>query len=214
MTNNVTNVMTSTVTTTVTDTGQADHRVSELTRARRHRAANLGPSPLLTGARPGLDGYMKPATINLTTDECWSLLRRHNVARLAVDIAGQPDIFPLNYVVDNDSLVFRSGAGTKLAGAILGRHVAFEIDGADEHDRSVWSVVVKGLAHEVEGMQERFAIEDLPLYPWIASDKPNFVRIEPRLVTGRRFNVVDGTDMATPDRSGEHHPGEPQLRPG
>lgn len=160
-------------------------------------------------------------TVHLSEDECWSLLERHTVARLAVDLGGQPDIFPINYLVDDRTVVFRSGAGTKLAGAVLSRHVAIEIDGLDD-DQSVWSVVVKGVAHEIEGMQERWAADDLPLYPWIASDKPNFVRIEPRLTTGRRFHVADGAREATPDRSastgissaaGEFHPGAPKIRP-
>jgi len=161
-------------------------------------------------------------TEHLTERECWELLATHTVARLAVDIGGQPDIFPINYLVDGASIVFRTGAGTKLAGAVLSRHVAIEIDGLDEHDHSVWSVVVKGLASEIDGMTERWAADDLPLYPWIASEKPNFVRIEPRLTTGRRFHVVDGaatTSTGTSSATGidatteEHHPGAPRMRP-
>ena len=148
-------------------------------------------------------------TIHLSDDECWSLLAHHSVGRLAVDVGGRPDIFPSNYVVDGGSLVFRSGAGTKLAGAVLGRHVAFEIDGLESHDDSVWSVVVKGTAHEVEAMDERFAMDDLPLYPWIASHKPSFVRITPETTTGRRFHLVRRADEQP-----EFHPGEPQMRPG
>jgi nitroimidazol reductase NimA-like FMN-containing flavoprotein (pyridoxamine 5'-phosphate oxidase superfamily) len=132
-----------------------------------------------------------PATVELDLSECWALLSEGRVGRLAVDIAGQPDIFPINYVVDDSMVVFRSGAGTKLAGAVLGRHVAFEIDGYDDHDRSAWSVVVKGIAHEVADMEGRYAADDLPLYPWVDSDKPNFVRISSDIVTGRRFHIVD-----------------------
>lgn len=161
---------------------------------------------------------MTASQIVLKQAECWSLLRKHQVARLAVDVAGRPDIFPINYVVDGNQLVFRSGAGTKLAAAVLGRHVAVEIDGLDATDRSVWSVVVKGTARHISHMEERFAVEDLPLYPWIASDKPNFVSIEPQLVTGRRFHVVDGVEPGrdlrpAAEHRGAHHPGAPRLRP-
>ena len=132
-----------------------------------------------------------PATEELTIEECWSLLRNHAVGRLAVDIAGRPDLFPINYVVDEATLVFRTGAGTKLAGAVLNRHVAFEIDGFLPDERVAWSVVVKGHAREIGPMLERYRAEDLPLFPWVASDKPDFVRIDPTLVTGRRFHVID-----------------------
>ena len=119
-------------------------------------------------------------------------------------------------LVDDHTIVFRSGAGTKLAGAVLSRHVALEIDGL-ETDGSVWSVVVKGVAREVTEMEERFAMDDLPLYPWIASEKPNFVRIEPELTTGRRFHIVEPDRSAANGQTGgghrEFHPGAPRIRP-
>jgi len=122
---------------------------------------------------------------------CWDLLEANTVGRLAVDVGGQPDIFPINYVVDHGSIVFRTGAGTKLASAVLMRHVAFEIDGYDPADRSVWSVVIKGFATELERLTDVLTAEDLPLYPWIATVKPSFVRIDARDVSGRRFHVAE-----------------------
>ena len=132
-----------------------------------------------------------PSHEELPVEECFALLDSNTVGRLAVDIAGWPDIFPINYVVDGETIVFRSGAGTKLAGAVLNRHVAFEIDGYMPADRCAWSVVVKGNAIEIESMVDRYRAEDLPLYPWVVSDKPDFVRIAPTEVTGRRFHVAD-----------------------
>ena len=172
-----------------------------------------------------------PGTVYLTEAECWSLLNQHVVARLAVDIAGQPDIFPINFVVDKSGIVFRSAAGTKLAGAVLNRLVAFEIDGYEPEARTAWSVVVKGQARAIERMQEVFDAEDLPLFPWLSWDKPNFVRIEPTVVTGRRYHIVDeavpdsslgwsSTDTEEPDAASlaaqpapgaSFHPGEPKL---
>ena len=67
----------------------------------------------------------------LDLDTCWQLLDTHHVGRLAVSIANQPEIFPINYVVDDQSLVFVTAEGTKLAAAVLGTGVAFEIDSAD-----------------------------------------------------------------------------------
>jgi nitroimidazol reductase NimA-like FMN-containing flavoprotein (pyridoxamine 5'-phosphate oxidase superfamily) len=138
------------------------------------------------------------ATVILSESECWELLDHATVGRLAVDIAGQPDIFPINFVVDKSGIVFRSAAGTKLAGAVLNRLVAFEIDGYEPDERTAWSVVVKGQARSIERMQEVFDAEDLPLFPWLSWDKPNFVRIEPTVVTGRRYHIVD---EAVPDSS-------------
>jgi nitroimidazol reductase NimA-like FMN-containing flavoprotein (pyridoxamine 5'-phosphate oxidase superfamily) len=134
----------------------------------------------------------------LTDDECWTLLDQASVGRLAIDIAGKPDIFPINFIVDGNTLTFRTGAGTKFAASALLHDVAFEIDGYEPTNRTAWSVVVKGRAHEVEGMDEIYAAEDLPLFPWAAHPKPNFVRITPTETTGRRFHVVDDV---SPDSS-------------
>lgn len=134
---------------------------------------------------------VEPAATALILDEptCWDLLGSTEVGRLAISIANHPDIFPINYVADRASIVFRTAEGTKLAAAVLGDGVAFEIDG--EADGDAWSVVVKGQAVEVDDMQELFAAADLPLYPWHAAPKHRYVRIHPELVTGRRFRVVD-----------------------
>lgn len=169
------------------------------------------------------------ATQILSETECWELLEQAAVGRLAVDVAGQPDIFPINFVVDNRGIVFRTAAGTKLAGAVLNRLVAFEIDGYEPVERSAWSVVVKGHARPIERMQEMFEAEDLPLFPWLAWEKPNFVRIDPTVVTGRRYHIVDDVNpdssigwapesddddehlAAEPEPGAPFHPGAPKL---
>jgi nitroimidazol reductase NimA-like FMN-containing flavoprotein (pyridoxamine 5'-phosphate oxidase superfamily) len=133
----------------------------------------------------------------LDTSECWELLRKAEVGRLAVSIANHPDIFPVNYVVDHGSIVFRTAEGTKLAAAVLGLGVAFEIDGYNPGAGDAWSVVAKGRAVEVESMTDVFAAMELPLFPWHAGPKHRFVRIVPDEVTGRRFSVVEHAAEAT-----------------
>jgi nitroimidazol reductase NimA-like FMN-containing flavoprotein (pyridoxamine 5'-phosphate oxidase superfamily) len=126
--------------------------------------------------------------------ECWRLLREADVGRLAVSVADHPDIFPVNHSVDTlpagPSVVFRSQAGTKLAAAICGRAVAYEVDGYDTWTGDAWSVVVKGQAEEVTHLLEIERAETLPMFPWNAFAKPFWVRIVPEQVTGRRFHVL------------------------
>ena len=121
------------------------------------------------------------------------------MGRPAVDIAGQRDIFPINFVIDGSGIVFRSAAGTKLAGAVLNRFVAFEIDCYLPHERVAWSVEPNGTAGRIDKMQERFDAEDLPLFPWLTGEKPNFVRIDPTSLTGRRYHIVDDVELAELD---------------
>jgi nitroimidazol reductase NimA-like FMN-containing flavoprotein (pyridoxamine 5'-phosphate oxidase superfamily) len=132
-----------------------------------------------------------PGIEELEQSTCWQLLRDNEVGRLAVSIAEHPDIFPINYVVDHGTIVFRTNEGTKLAAAVLGAGVAFEVDGYDRDAGEAWSVVVKGRAKEISQLLGRFEAADLPLFPWHAGEKHCFVRIEPEQVTGRRFTVID-----------------------
>ena len=123
----------------------------------------------------------------LDEDACWQLLEVHYVGRLAVSIANQPEIFPVNYVVDGRTLVLRVAEGTKLAGAVLGTGVAFEIDSADPLFHTGWSVLLRGRAREIEKMDELMQVEALPLTPWGPTERRRWVRIEPLVVTGRRI---------------------------
>jgi len=127
----------------------------------------------------------------LTADTCWQLLRDTEVGRLAVVIGDHPDIFPINHSVDHGTLVFRAAEGTKLAGAVPDRPVAFEVDGYEAASGEAWSVIVKGQATRIEQMHELFEASDLPLFPWHATPKQHFVRIVPEEISGRRFRVVD-----------------------
>jgi hypothetical protein len=127
----------------------------------------------------------------LDMDACWALLRANEVGRLAVAISNHPDVFPINYVVDHETIVFRTAEGTKLAAAVLGTAVAFEIDGYDATSGEAWSVVVKGSAEEIEVAYGLFDAYAFPLFPWNATPKHRFVRVTPVETTGRRFTVTD-----------------------
>jgi nitroimidazol reductase NimA-like FMN-containing flavoprotein (pyridoxamine 5'-phosphate oxidase superfamily) len=117
---------------------------------------------------------------------CWALLENETVGRLGVTVGRQPDIFPVSYLVRDRSIVFRTAGGTKLAAAVLGGLVAFEIDAVDEDNRVGWSVVVHGSATEAETLDEVLEAELLPLEPWVDATKDRWVTITPTEVTGRR----------------------------
>lgn len=125
---------------------------------------------------------------HLIESECWTLLRSAPLGRLAVPLtSGGVDIFPINHVVDQGSLVFRTAVGSKLSAAIGAHEVAFEIDGLD--GERAWSVVVHGRAELINRQTDLFDSFELSLQPWHLSHKPYFVRIHPVSTTGRRFRV-------------------------
>ena len=156
------------------------------------------PAPIVASySAPMAADEPRPGVTNLEVNVCWALLRSHEVGRLAVSIADRPEIFPINYIVDHGTVVFRTAEGTKLAGAAQ-RDVAFEVDGYETATGEAWSVVVKGRAEEISRAQELLDTAGLPLFPWHAAPKQRFVRIVPDEVTGRRFRVVAREAWTTP----------------
>ena len=122
----------------------------------------------------------------LDESECWELLSRTRVGRLAVCLEGRAHIFPVNYLPDRGSIVFRTAEGTKLSAA-RDHHVAFEIDGYEPEQGIAWSVIVAGEASEIVDADEWDDARDLPLFPWHVAPKGRFVRISADEVSGRRF---------------------------
>ena len=129
----------------------------------------------------------------LSTEECWQFLESHHIGRLAVSIAGEPEVFPINYLVDDHTIVYLTSEGTKLAATLLGTAVALEIDSVDPMFHTGWSVVVRAHAEEIDHLDDLMAVQELPLRPWGPGDKRRYVRLVPTEVSGRRIvSPADG----------------------
>ena len=126
---------------------------------------------------------------NLTFDQCWELLASSVVGRLAVTVDQHPEIFPVNFVLERRSIVFRTAAGTKLWESMKQEPAAFEIDGYESTSEEAWSVVARGTTSLIEDPAERSAADALGLEPWQPGTKAHYVRLSPQALTGRRFKV-------------------------
>ena len=129
----------------------------------------------------------------LTVAECRELLDRHHFGRFAfVDYVGVlPSIIPVNYLLDDDKVVIRTDAGSKLAAALRGAPVAFEVDGVDETHQVGWSVVVRGRAEEVTDEDQLAELRQTPLLAWHPGPTARYVRINTSQVIGRRIKIAD-----------------------
>lgn len=142
----------------------------------------------------GTEQVSRKTMQNLSVSECVDLLGENSLGRLAFvgKVGVMPLIIPVNYVVDGDTLVFRSDPGSKLTAAILGAPVAFEVDGGfDDRNQTGWSVVVHGHARSVTDPADVARLEQLALVPWAPGVKSHFIRIEAGVISGRRISVAD-----------------------
>ena len=151
----------------------------------------LGPGPkrshrTQTGQKLGKERLVRAidllgGTEIVSEPDCWGLLATQSIGRVALLVDGQVEIFPVNYGLDGDEIIFRTNAGRKMAGGASGE-VAFEVDCIDPKSRCGWSVVVHGNLHDVT----TYDSHDRQLaQPW-TGPKDFLVRIHPRSVTGRR----------------------------
>jgi uncharacterized protein len=161
-------------------------------------AATFGPPGCLPGAsrpatppEPRTWDYEVVRWLELTKSECFELLADEPVGRLALVDDRGPVVLPVNFIVDNHTLLIRSALGTKLDVLARGDKVAFEVDRIDAASGTGWSVLVRGEAIEVTDPEELARLRALPLHPWAPGPKHHFLRILPAVVTGRRIAAVD-----------------------
>jgi uncharacterized protein len=133
----------------------------------------------------------EPITI-LSESESWNLLASVTLGRLVTSVDGQPEIFPVNFVVQRRTLLIRTAEGRKLVSAAINNRVVFEVD--DHNVAEGWSVIVKGTARTLRTDDELEEAERAQLLPWTATAKQHYVRVMPQSVTGRRFRFGSEPD--------------------
>jgi nitroimidazol reductase NimA-like FMN-containing flavoprotein (pyridoxamine 5'-phosphate oxidase superfamily) len=120
---------------------------------------------------------------------CERHLRSEEVGRIALIVDDHPEIFPVNYAVDdNGDIYFRTAPGTKLHALSHAQTISLEIDGLDEERHLGWSVLVVGMAVHIGHPDEIAHARGLPLQPWASGEKAEVVRLRPAKTTGRRLH--------------------------
>ena len=126
----------------------------------------------------------------VSTSTCWSLLRDVPVGRIALHgVDDEIEIFPINFIVDHGSIVFKTATGTKLSLADHQGRVAFEADHFDASDGTAWSVVLRGTSELIKHHDDIVDAFDLQIHSWQVGPKPTYVRLAPDIITGRRFRI-------------------------
>jgi nitroimidazol reductase NimA-like FMN-containing flavoprotein (pyridoxamine 5'-phosphate oxidase superfamily) len=127
----------------------------------------------------------------LERDACRRLLEASEIGRLALCRGGSPEIFPVNFAVRGDRLVFHTRPGTKLDAA-TGSRAAFEIDGLDRLHRTGWSVIAKGRLEEVQPGDHAWpAASTVAVDTWADGERPHVLVMTIDHLTGRRVGWSD-----------------------
>jgi len=121
----------------------------------------------------------------LGDEEAWNLLSSVALGRLVTSFGGQLEIFPVNFVTQNSTVLFRTAEGTKLFTTVMNEKVLFEAD--DHTSGEGWSVILRGTARMLTGAEEIHQAEAAGLMPWVPTEKLRFVRVTPSEISARHF---------------------------
>lgn len=138
-------------------------------------------------------------------EECLRLLASNEVGRIVVVEGGGPLIFPVNYALDGENILFRTDDGAKLQRG-PGRTACFEVDEIDRATHTGWSVVVVGRLDEVTPMDgpDYTRAMDLAAESWAGGPKDHLLRLVSSRITGRR---IPRRDAGTRPAEGPPHSG-------
>ena len=123
----------------------------------------------------------------LDETDCWTLLRAGDVGRVGLTIGAMPAIFPVNYAIVEDTIIFRTAPGAKLSAAADATVVAFEVDDWERADRAGWSVLAVGPSRVVHDLDVTFKVLAAGLEPFADGGRAAIVQIRPEFVSGRRI---------------------------
>ncbi len=127
--------------------------------------------------------------IELSREECLELLGGERIGRVGVTVRAIPVILPVNYVMIDDCIVFRTVVGTKLAVATYNAVVAFEADSYDLDGIAGWSVLAVGRSSVIVEPAMLARLRTAPLEAWAVSEAAHdYVQVEATRLTGRRFD--------------------------
>jgi nitroimidazol reductase NimA-like FMN-containing flavoprotein (pyridoxamine 5'-phosphate oxidase superfamily) len=148
----------------------------------------IGPPGNAVAHEPEPDGRIDQVGAEvLSSEECLRLLSSVRAGRILFTDRALPAVQPVYFVVDDRSVVIRTSPGSRLATAVPGAVVAFEVDQIDSPAEGDWNVTVIGPAEVVTGTAERERMFELPLRAWTAGRRDEFIRVRAEIMQGRRL---------------------------
>ena len=126
--------------------------------------------------------------MQLSESECWDLVGTQEVGRIGFVAEGSPQIFPVNFMVHERRILFRTTPYGAVAQAVTDTPIAFEVDAIDAANQTGWSVLLTGTGqHETDPK----VLHDLwgpdRATPWADGSRVLWISLTPTAVSGRRI---------------------------
>lgn len=136
-----------------------------------------------------IDGGMH-VTTELSQDQCWELLRANSTGRFGFVHEGRVMILPVSYLVDQQSIYFRTSADGTISESVPSHESSFQIDDARADRSEGWSVLVSGPCSRVEDQDLLTRLwGKVMAEPWGGGARNLFIRIQAYTVTGRHVHL-------------------------
>lgn len=121
---------------------------------------------------------------DLSASDCYSLIDRQRIGRLAIIEYGYPVAIPVGHRLtgsrSNRRVVIRTAPSTTIAQ--YEGPASLQVDLIDERERTAWSVIARGTLHRIVGD------ETLPdPQPWVIEGRHQWVALDIVAVSGRCF---------------------------
>lgn len=137
---------------------------------------------------------------DLSRDRCLALLQSVQFGRVVYTVDALPAVTPVRFAVRDRDVLVRAGEDSRLARSGPGAVVALQADDIDEDHGFGWSVVVTGVATQVEG-------DDVPdhdrsvLGVWRSRAPGRYLRIVSTVVSGSSVEPIplDGEVVGSGD---------------
>ncbi|RMB58904.1 pyridoxamine 5'-phosphate oxidase family protein [Tessaracoccus antarcticus] len=126
---------------------------------------------------PAGDGYFS----SLDAPECRKLLASQVVGRVAWESAEGINVFPVNYRIVNERVVFHTSESGPLSALLIPTKVGFQVDEFDAESAVGWTLLARGTTASAEGLES---------VSWVPDGRHVGVAINVEWLGGR---VVSGT---------------------
>lgn len=145
----------------------------------------------------GVSTESRRELVELDRGDCLRLLSKGVVGRVIFTRYALPTAHPVNYLLDNEEIVFQTGEGGALALATRNAVIGFEVDDIDYRNRTGWSVVGVGRAYEVTDPDRLADLTNRMPEPWAPGRTAHVIALPLQQLTGRYLRVAESGDRSS-----------------